>query len=105
MFIEMDPVRKDLLYFAVSAVVGLLVILIPIFAFAAIGYADDLPRAELFSRGLRGLEGAQPLTAPRSPISDLEVLIVSFAIALFVYFLTRRRLSSRHYEWRRMVPY
>lgn len=97
--------RKGLLYLTISAAVGLLVILMPVFTFAAIGDGDDLQVVESLSRGLRGLEGAYSLTAPRSPISDLEVLIVSFAVALFVYLLTRRKLSSRRYEWIRMVPY
>ena len=96
--------RKGLLYLTISAAVGLLMILIPIFTFTAIGDGVDPQGVESLSRGLRGLEGAYSFTAPASPISDLEILIVSFAVALFVYLLTKRKLSSRRNEWIRMVP-
>jgi hypothetical protein len=55
-------------------------------------------------RGIEGIEGSYGSDESRTAISDLEPLVIAFAVAITVFLMVRRRLPSRSREFPRMVP-
>lgn len=87
--------RKVLLYIITAVVLGLLMTLVPLVTFAKITPTHTDAEAYLFSKSLRALEGIRAST-PTYSHADVEVLVISFVVALIVYILFKRR--TPHYE-------
>jgi branched-subunit amino acid ABC-type transport system permease component len=91
--------RKILLYSVVAVVLGLLLILIPLITLADIRTEKDFQYGppsylESLPEQLRKLEGASNgLNKPAYSTADLQILVISFAIALVVYLLFKRRIA------------
>jgi len=101
---EMDTLKKILLYSGVAVVLGLLLTLVPLITlaeFRAENHYDALLHAQSLPEQMKRLEGTYCLDKPAYSTADLQVLGVCFAIALVVYVLSRRR-TPRH-DYRRPI--
>jgi len=93
-----DTLKKILLYSAVAAVLGLLLILIPLITLAGIKAEKDFQNGpplylQSLPEQLRKLEGASNgLNKPAYSTADLQIPAIGFAIALVVYLLFKRRI-------------
>ena len=92
---EMNALKKILLYSGVAVVLGLLLTLVPLITlaeFRAENHYDTPPYATVLSEGMKSLEGTHGLDKPAYSTTDVQVLGVCFAIASVVYVLFRRRI-------------
>lgn len=86
---EAGTLKKAPLYIAVAVVLGLSLILVPLFKEVKTekDYAMPLSLAERLEK----LEGTYGVDAPRYSVVDFGILLSSFAIALGVYLLFKCR--------------
>ena len=92
---EMDSLKKILLYSVVAVVLGLLLTLVPLITlaeFRAENQYDGRPYVQSFPEGMKRLDGTYGLDTPAYSTADLQVIGVCFAIASVVYVLFRRRI-------------
>ncbi len=88
--------KKILVYSAVAVVLGLILTLVPLFMlveFKAEKHYDAMLYLRSLPEQMEKLEGAYDLGAPKYSAVDLEIFAISFAIALVVYVLFKRRIS------------
>ncbi|MBX5328757.1 MAG: hypothetical protein QHH18_05465 [Candidatus Bathyarchaeota archaeon] len=86
--------RKVLLYAVTAVILGLLITLVPLVTFAKITPAHTDAEAHVLSKSLRDLEGLRADT-PTYSHADIEVLAISFVVALIAYILLKRRTPYR----------
>jgi hypothetical protein len=96
--------RKMVLYVTIGTVVGLFIMLVPIISLAEFQTQNHFLSRSTFSDDLRRLDGSFGLNASVPSFSDLGILVASFAVATFVYFLVKRKLPARDREWTRLPP-
>jgi hypothetical protein len=96
--------RKVLLHLLMGVAVGLLIVLIPLFAVTETKGEMVYGEASSLSERLRGLEGSYSQGVSRPSLSGLEILTVCFVVAAAVYLLVKRRVPGRDYRRFRVVP-
>jgi hypothetical protein len=101
---ETDTLKKILLYSAVAVVLGLLLTLVPLITLAE--FRAENSAVYSFQAKMREIEtptyGGDTQTFSAYV---LDVLAISFAIALVVYVLFKRRIPHDEYRWIREYPY
>lgn len=97
--------KKILLYSTVAVVLGLLLTLVPLIALAEIRAENHYGRLCAFLEQMEKPEGTHGLSGSKFSAADLEVFAISFAIALVVYVLFKRRIPHRRYRWIGPYPY
>jgi hypothetical protein len=107
---EADAVRKTLIYFAAAVVLGLAFMLVPLITLAETMTQDHPSFPEslgMLPDSLRKLAEVEspPRDRPRSSTFDVEVLGVSFIVALIAYVLFKRRLPERKYRMIGQIPF
>ncbi len=95
--------KKILVYLAVAVVLGLFLTLVPLITIAEIRVENEYAMPESLWEGLEKLEGTRFLDTSQYSDAGLEILAISFVIALVVYVLFKRRLT--HHEYRRFPLY
>jgi hypothetical protein len=102
---ETDILKKILLYSGVAVVLGLLLTLVPLIALADLR-AENQHSASYFSQAKTGdTEVTYGGDTQTFSVYGLDVLAISFAIALVVYVLFKRRISHDEYRWIKGDPY
>lgn len=97
---------KRLLIYVVSAVLlGILVTVIPLITFAEVKHESFIPTSPWLNENIRGLEGYSSLGTPNSDSFGFTILIVSFAVAMVVYFFVRHRVPRHDLPWARYPVY
>jgi len=95
-------VKRMMLITGVGVVLGLLLILIPLFAISSTEAGNTFgPATEAFDFGKRLLQpgGVNPQNRQQAfSDGDLRILAFSFVVALVVYFLFKHKGSSREYR-------
>jgi hypothetical protein len=100
LFMEAARLRKTLVYSSLALVLGLALVLLPLFTVAELkSQYENLPQPSLAQR-LRYLESPPPYNT-----SDVEVLSACFAIALVAYVFFRGKRSRREDGVLRPVPF
>ena len=97
--------KKILVYLAVAVVLGLFLTLVPLITItiAEIRVENNYAMSHSLWEGLEKLEGTRFLGTSQYSDAGLEILAISFVIALVVYVLFKRRLP--HHEYRRLSLY
>ena len=93
--------RKILLWFVVAMVLGVILILTPLIIFADIkaeNYYDAMLHLQSLPEQMKEFERAYGLNRPAYSTADLQILAISFAIALVVYVLFRYRIPFHDYR-------
>jgi hypothetical protein len=99
---EADTLKKTLAYSVVAVVVGLLFMIVPLMIFAETKAANHYVMPESVFQGFGKLEGSR-LGESKPMSADLEILVISFTIALVAYILFKRRVPQRD-VWMRLPP-
>jgi len=99
--------KKTLIHLLIAVILGVATTLVPLMAIAG---TPNLDRVGLFLSDNEFLRTRQPqvyydLASSKSPTSGLEVLIISFVIAMVVYLYAKHRMPSRPFIWVRFPPY
>src|SRR4030042_1894607 len=103
LFMEAARLRKTLVYSSLAIVLGLALVLLPLFTVAELkSQYESQPQPSLAQR-LRYLESPPPDSTQFS--SDMEVLSACFAIALVAYVFFRGKRSRREDRVLRPVPF
>lgn len=107
LFAETNRLKKTLIHLLIAVVLGVAATLVPLMTIAE---TRNQERVGLFLFGDVSARGQQPqpyydLAPSKSPTSGLEVLIVSFVIAMVVYLYVRHRMPTRPLAWVRFPPY
>lgn len=90
--------KKIPLYLLVAVILGLSLSLVPLATIKAEnGYS--------IQQRLKTLEGTYDSSATTYSGSDVEVLAISFVIALVAYLLFKHASPRRHREWIRPYPF
>lgn len=84
--------RKIPLYLAIAVAIGLLMTVVPLVAFMELNIENRFLAAESLSKGLQGIEGSYSSGAVKLSVSDFEVPIISFVMAIAAYLLVRRKI-------------
>lgn len=100
---ETDTLKKILVYLAVAVVLGLFLMLVPLITIAEIRFENNYVMSRSLWEGFEKLEDNRFLGTSQYSDAGLEVLVISFVIALVVYVLFKRRLP--HHEYRRLSLY
>jgi hypothetical protein len=100
---EADALKKILVYSVIAVVLGLLFVMVPLIISAETKAGNHYVMPESVSRGFGKLEGSR-LGESKPVNADLEILAVSFAIALVAYILFKRRMPHRDDVWMRLTP-
>lgn len=95
-----DTLKKTLVYSAIAVILGLLITLVPLIVYTQFTEESKYDGAQ-FSNSLpeqlRKLESPSTnLNVPNST-SDLQILAISFLIAVVMYVLVKRRRPQRDY--------
>jgi hypothetical protein len=100
---EAAGLRKTLIYSTLAVVLGLALVLLPLFTVAELrSQYESQPQPSLAQR-LKYVESPPPDSARFS--SDVEVLSACFAIALVAYVFFRGKRSRREDRLLRPVPF
>lgn len=94
-------VKRLLAYVASAVVLGILVTVIPLIAFAGVRHESFIPLNE----NIRGLEGYSSLGTPNSDSFGFTILVVSFVVAMVVYLFVRHRVPRKDLPWARYPVY
>lgn len=99
---------RALVYSVIAAMLGLALIIVPVhLALTALtaqtSEAETQPRLALESLGLEREDRAYKSPKP-SVSEDLEVLSISFFVAMSIYLFTRRRRPKRFLTWPPTAP-
>ena len=97
--------RRILLWFVVAMVLGLILILTPLIILADIkveNHYDAMQYLQSLPEQMKEVERAYGLNRPAYSTVDLQVLAISFAIALVVYVFFRYRIPF--HDYRRVEP-
>jgi hypothetical protein len=95
--------KKTLLYSVTAVVLGLLLTIVPLMTSAETRAGNYYGIPKSFSQGFTKLEGSR-LGEPKPVNADLEILAISFTIALVTYILFKRRMPHRDDVWMRLSP-
>jgi hypothetical protein len=90
---EMGTLKKALIYIAVAVAFGLVLTIIPLFILGE-SEAENSYGLSLKSipNRLKDLETTRNANGTRSPMAGLEILAISFTVALVAYVLLRWRM-------------
>ena len=103
---ETGTLKKILLYSAVAVVLGLLLTLVPLITLAE--FRPENHYSVFYSLSEKMGEIEKP-TYDRDTSAfsayNLDILAISFVIALVVYVLFKRRIPHDDYRWIRGYPY
>jgi hypothetical protein len=84
--------RKAWLYLSSAVIIGLALILIPLVTVTELG-ADDS-----FVMHMESLEGNRSSDVAQSPSHEIDMLAISFFVALAVYALSKRKTPRRPHK-------
>jgi len=86
--------NKTLLYLWASAILGILVTIVPLITITQIGIGGNQNEqyTKSLGQGLKRLDGSSSSNTQTSNNQDLAVLAIGLAIALAVYAVVRRRI-------------
>jgi hypothetical protein len=93
-FLEARRMKKTLLYIAIAVILGLSLTIVPLITLAEIKTGDTYVMPQSLSGQLEKLEGSHA-NMTSSNATDVEVLGVSFVIALVVYVVFKPRRPHR----------
>jgi branched-subunit amino acid ABC-type transport system permease component len=94
---EAEALKKIPLYLTVAVILGLSLILIPLATIKAENGYNAIP--ESIQQRLKALEGTYDSGATTYSGYDVEILAISFAIALVAYLLFKHSSPRREHEW------
>jgi len=98
---EAKALKKILVYSLVAVLLGLSLTLVPLATIKAENDYYAMPQS--IQERLKTLEGTHDSGAATYLASDLEILAISFVIALVVYLLFKRIIP--HHDYGRIRPY
>lgn len=90
---EMDFLKRIPLYMAIAVFLGLLIILVPLAAFVELNVGRYFAAAESLPNRFQEIEGSQGVTLAKLSVSDLELPLISVAVAVAAYLVVRRRIG------------
>lgn len=95
--------KKIPLYFLVAVILGLSLTLVPLATIKAENGYNAIPQS--IQERLKTLEGTYDSGATTYSGSDVEILAISFVIALVAYLLFKHISPHHDHEWIRPYPY
>jgi hypothetical protein len=94
---------KTLIYSVAAAMLGLALIIIPIHL-AITSQAETQYPIYQKTLGLETEDKHKDTLSPQKISEDLEILSISFFVAMGIYLSTRRRRPKRFYTWPPIAP-
>jgi hypothetical protein len=101
--VEADTLKEIIMRTALAVVLGLALVLLPLFVLAETrpqNYAFPQSLSEKFREVER-----PPSDAQNASESDIQVFAACFTVALVAYIFTRRRRPQHEYRWFGQIPY
>jgi branched-subunit amino acid ABC-type transport system permease component len=95
--------KKTSLYLLVAVLLGLSLILVPLATIKAENGYKAIPQS--IQQRLKTLEGTYDSGATTYSGSDVEILAISFVIALVAYLMFKHASPHREREWVRPYPF
>jgi len=84
--------KKLLIYSAVAVALGLLLTLVPLFTLAESKAENSYGRFLSLSEQMKSLEGVDSLDTPKNSVAKIEILTISFVVALLAYLSFKFRI-------------